>query len=105
MAQLEITLPVEKLKTQTKYEEVKDKDGHILDRRIITTVTFETEGVPRWLPQALHFQMNGIPINATLTSEQSFMDDISTVEVTSGDQSVKVTGEQFSRAARGELPK
>lgn len=56
--------------------EIKDRDGDVIERRMLTIVTFETEGVSEWLPKILHCQANGIPLNATISSEQTIMDDI-----------------------------
>jgi len=76
LPKLEVNLYITKMKAGTKIEEVKDKNGDVVERKIITTVAFETEGVPDWLPKVLHFQANGNIVSVMIYSEQSVMDDI-----------------------------
>jgi hypothetical protein len=67
---------IEKLTTATnatKAEETKDKDGNLLDRRIITKVSFECEAEADQFADLHRLLVAGCPVYVVIASPQAMM--------------------------------
>jgi len=64
---------IENLKTSTGIKEEKDKDGEVIDRKLITKVQFEAEVNPIALSNAHRLLASGSPVHVIIGSPQAVM--------------------------------
>jgi hypothetical protein len=64
---------ISKLKTTTAMVEEKDKDGEIVDRRLVTKITFEAEVGPQELMNVHRLLAVESPVSVVIGSPQSVM--------------------------------
>ncbi len=65
---------IENLKTSTGVKVEKDKDGEVIDRRLITKVQFEAEIDPTALGNVRRLLGSEIPVHAVIGSPQAVME-------------------------------
>ena len=65
---------IDKLKTTTEVKVEKDKDGEIIDRRLVTKIQFEAEIEPIALANIHRLLAAEIPVHAVIGSPQALME-------------------------------
>ena len=65
---------IEKLKTTVALQEEKDKDGEVVNRRLVTKVQFECEVEPENLATIHRLLASETPVFVYMGSRQSLMD-------------------------------
>jgi len=65
---------IENLKTSTSVKEEKDKDGDVVDRRLVTKIQFECEIEPTPLSNVHHLIAGDHPVHAIIGSPQAIME-------------------------------
>lgn len=65
---------IENLKTTTAVKEEKDKEGEVIDRRLITKVQFEAEIAPADLANVHRLLAGGASVHVVIGSPQAIME-------------------------------
>lgn len=65
---------IENLKTTTGIKEEKDKDGEVVDRKLITKIQFEAEVVPQDLSSVHRLLASDTPVYVCIGSPQAVME-------------------------------
>jgi len=65
---------IENLKTSTGVKVEKDKDGEVIDRRLVTRVQFECEVEPTALSNVHRLLASGNPAHVIIGSPQAIME-------------------------------
>jgi len=65
---------IENLKTSTGVKEEKDKEGEVIDRRLITKVQFEAEVAPTALSNVHRLLASESPVHVVIGSPQAIME-------------------------------
>jgi hypothetical protein len=65
---------IEKLKTRTEIREEKDKDGEVVDKRLVTKITFESEIGPQELSNVHRLLAADATVDVVIGSPQAVME-------------------------------
>ena len=72
--EINVKVTLENLKATVKMTEEKDKNGDVVDRRLVTQATIEYEGTPAKLDKVLWALQAGQNVEVTFTCPQSAFD-------------------------------
>lgn len=65
---------IENLKTSTGVKGEKDKDGEVVDRRLVTRIQFDCEAGPQELSNVHRLLASESPVNVIIGSPQAIME-------------------------------